>query len=350
MTPMPDPFSDFAAPAGAAIPPAASGKPARRWPWVLALLFVLLVGAAASLWAGQRWWLPARGQQDTRPPQAAESARVADLESRVARLEQAQTAAALAQSAVSAQAPVVAAGAGAGAYAARIAALEAQAGNLVAADTSLSGRLEALTQDVQRVGGSVQASDMQIRELFLLSVVRRSVAAGRSLSPLVDSLLRSYRQQFPAAIEALTTWSASPHNRADLAARLETLPGETMVAAGSGTWWERLRARLSGLITVRDGDATRPDTAELHGAASKAMAHGDLAAAIGLVERLPAGSVRDAWLGDARTLLAAEQALDMLEDSAIGRTIDIAANAPPAQGANTLPPVNAPGALAAPGG
>lgn len=338
---MPDPFSDFAASAGA--PPAPSRKPPRRrWPWLLALLLMLLAAVAASLWAGQRWWLPATTPHDSRQPVAA-PVQMADLAARVARLEQAQVAAATAP-------PVLAApgagGAGAPAYAGRVAALEALTGNLVAADTSLSARLEVLAQDVQRVGGSVQASDIQLRELFLLSVVRRSVAAGRSLSPLVDSLLRSYQQQFPAAVEALTTWSAKPHSRADLSTRLDTLPDETTAAALSGTWWERLRARMSGLITVRNADAPSPVAAELHIAAGKAMVHGDLAAAIAMVERLPAGNVRDAWLGDARRLLAAEQALDMLEDSAIGRTIDIAANAP----TGLPPPVNAPEALAAPGG
>ena len=334
---MPDPHTDYSAPSTHQRPEE-SRRPARFvWPWLLvALLLALLLGLLASPWAEQRLraQLPV-GLQDA--PAVAADPRVDQLEARVARLEQAPPALA---------APAVTAGPAAALkpLGDRVAALESQAGSLVAADSGMSSRLEQLAQDIQRVGGSAQAADMQVRELFVLSVARRLVAAGRALSPLSDVLERSYGQQYPPAMQALTAWSANPHNRATLATRLDELPVEETPRATAGNWWDRLRSRLSGLVSVRgERTSSQPGVAELQREAQAEMARGDLAAAIRAVERQPPSKSRDAWLADAQLLLGAEQALDMLEESAIGRTIDIAAATSPPGGPA---PVNAPEALA----
>ena len=335
---MADPLSEYATrPPRVEAAPAAERRPARyAWPWLLvALLLALLLGLLASPWAERRLraHLPV-AMQETAATQAPDP-RIAALEQRVRRLEQTP--------------PPVLAGAVEGAGASvqaiqplreRMAALESQASNLVASDSGLSSRLEQLAQEIQRVGGNAQAADQQMRELFLLSVARRMVAAGRSLSPLTDVLERSYGQQYGPAVQALTAWSANPGNRATLAMRLDNLPLDAAQAAPTGSWWERLRARFAGLVSVRGERAvTQPGATELRATARAELAEGDLPAAIRTVEKLPATSARDAWLADARLLAGAEQALDMLEESAIGRTIDTAA-AIPAPG--TPPPVNAP--------
>ena len=302
-------------------------KPSRFvGPWLLvALLFALLLGLLASPWAERRLrsHLPVGLQEEAA---AAPDPRLMALEARVARLENAPAPPAIAAG----TAPAAVAGAAAlQPLAARVAALESQAGNLVASDSGLAGRLEQLTQEIQRVGGNAQAADQQMRELFLLSVTRRLIVAGRPLSPVSDVLERTYGQQYAPALQALTAWSANPHDHATMAARLDNLPLDGVQGTATGSWWERLRARFSSLVSVRGERAiNQPGADALRAAAQAEMAKGDVSAAIRSVEKLPATSARDAWLADARLLAGAEQALDMLEESAIGRTIDTAAATP----------------------
>lgn len=308
------------------------------WPWlVAALLLALLLGMIASPWFERE----VRGQM----PEALQSEqsgsrdpRVDDLLTRVARLE-AQPSAGLVAAPGSAapgdMAPITG----------RIAALEAQAAAFQFSDATVAARLEQLAADLQRTSGVAEAGDRQVRDLFLVSVARRMVEAGRPLGPVQSALSARFSAQDAAAVDSLERWSAVPQTRATLAARLETMDEavvvpDTEAAAG---FWDRLLARLSGLVTVRDGTVAGPVETDVLSAAREALDNGDVALAASRLQRAPPSAVRDQWLADARALVAAEAALNRLETM----LLDVASADASALASAIIPPAAPPAPPAA---
>jgi hypothetical protein len=317
--------------------PVGAGRPARRnpWPWVIGgAAVVFSLGMVANPWfeTQVRSQLPAPLQPESAP---AFDPRVDPLEARVRALESRPAAAV----AASAQAPEAG-------LEARVAALEAQSATLQGNDNSLVTRLGQVSEDLQRTSGAVVAGDRQVRDLFLLGVARRLLELGRPLGRVETLLAERFGATDAPAVDALATWSRVPQTRQTLLARLDTLDVAMLdVQAEGATWWDRMKVRLSGLVTVqRGGNGPAPPDLGAVPAARKALSAGDLEVAAARIEQAPAGPARDQWLADARALAAAEAALDRLETQLLAEAV---ATMPSLQ-----PPVNlapAPSALPLPG-
>lgn len=283
------------------------------WPWLFGVvLLALLLGMIASPWFERqvRSHLPTALQPEQTPEQrVARDPRVDALISRVERLEAQPQGVSGGLAGAAALDPVAP-------MAARIAALEAQAAAFQATDANIAARLEQLAIDLQRTSGAAEAGDRQVRDLFMVSVARRMVEAGRPLGPVLAALSARLSAQDAAAIDSLSVWSNVPQTRQTLAARLDAMAKRAdMRPAKAETpgFFGRLMERLSGLITVRDASGDAPLVTDLLAAAQDALAGGDVALAAARLETLPPSSTRDQWLGDARALIAAEAALDRLE-------------------------------------
>ncbi len=293
------------------------------WPWAVAgLLFAFLLGLLGSpLFERElRRQLPAALQPDQAVPV---DPRVDGLAERLARLEVErggpQAALAVPQGAVpqgatapqGAMAPQDLAGLGV-----RLQAVESRA---IAAETSaviLVARLESLAAELSRTRAAFAQTDGRTRDLFLLSVARRMVEVGRPLTPIEGVIEARFRAADGAAVEALAFWSAAPQTRRTLERRLEPL-AQAPAADAAASWWDRLKTRLSGLVTVRGETPKAPDSETLMAQARDAMAAGDLELAVSALETGGWPPAVAQWVQDARILLAAEQALDRLEANAL---------------------------------
>jgi hypothetical protein len=309
------------------VPDAVDEAPRRNpWPWVIGgAAVVFSLGMIGSPWleAQVRGQLPPTLQ--TAPAQVPDP-RVDALEARVRALEAAPKAAL--------SAPAPASNDGNAGLEGRIAALEAQAVALQGNDGSLVTRLGQVSEELARTSSAVVAGDRQVRDLFLLGVARRLVELGRPLGRVETLLAERFGSIDAPAVEALAAWSRVPQTRGTLMARLETLDAAILDTKTAGnSWWDRLKARLSGLVTVQRGDngPAQPDPGAVP-AARKALEAGDLQVAAARIEQAPAGPARDQWLADARALIAAEAALDRLETQLLA---DAVATMPSVQ-----PPVN----------
>lgn len=309
--------------------PARPARQPRRniWPWLIAgLLASFTIGILGSPWieAEVRSQLP----EAVQPAATAHRAELQALEARIARLE-------------SRPAPK----AGAAAPAERIAALEAATAARQSADSQLSTQLQALATDLDRVSDQATAGDERIRDLFLLTVMRRMVEAGRPLTQIEDTVSARFRPRDSAAVEALAAWSREPQTRRTLAARLPEL-GEAGAQAdeqAAGGWWERLKASLSSLITVqKPAGEQAPGSLEVVRAAYAALREDDLERAISEMASGPQSAATGQWVRDARLLLGAEVALDRLDSLALAATIPAVEPAPPPVAAVTPPPTQAP--------
>jgi hypothetical protein len=190
-------------------------------------------------------------------------------------------------------------------------------------------RLDALAAEVARMAQFQDRSEARVRDLFLLSVARRMLEAGRPLTPVMEPVRQQFGVADAAAVDALKAWSAAPQTRTTLAARLETLRAAPQP---QGSLWERLRARLLGMVRVRGADEPL-ESADATAQLAEARTHlrnGDLELAVAAVRG--SGDTVEArqWSADAGLLLAAEDALARLDSAALARAV---AAATPAVGA-----------------
>jgi hypothetical protein len=293
---------------------AAEARASRRrpvWPWVLTgLLFAFVLGLVGSpLFEREvRGTLPPALRDDMQMPA---DPRVDGLVERVARLE-----AERARPGPGAQPLTDAPGTEAAGLGLRLQAVESRAVAAETNDANLMARLDALAAEVARTSSAVVETDTRTRDLFLLSVVRRMVEAGRPLTPIAQAVETRFRSTDGAAVEALAAWSSAPQTRRTLQGRLETI-GELPPPAEAGSWWERLKARLSGLVTVRGEAAGKADAQALMAQARTAMASGDVALAVSALEAGDWPPAVRQWVQDARVLMSAEEALARLETNAL---------------------------------
>jgi hypothetical protein len=310
---------------------------ARRnvWPWVTAgVLASFVIGLLGSPWleGHVRSRLPAAVQP---PVSSVKTPEVQALEARLAKLETRPVAPVVAQPS-SIDAPV----------ADRLAALEAAAAARQTSESELAAQIQVLSTDLARLGDQALSRDDRIRDLFLLTVVRRMVESGRPLTAIEENVAARFRARDGAAVDALAAWSREPQTRRTLAARLPDLgrAGAEADAAAAGGWWARLKAGLSSLVTVRDpaGEGT-PDRVEAVEAAAAALRDDDLELAVSELASGPQSAATRQWERDARLLLAAEVALDRLDGLALTAAIPAAEPdpAPAAQAPVNAAPVNA---------
>ena len=297
-------------------------------PWLVSgVLLCFLIGLLASPWleGRVRSYLP----EAVRPPiSTAQTAEVQALEGRLAQLE--------------AKSQALAAHPNADVPAAeRIAALEAASTARLKAETGLSAQMQGLASDLDRVSEQAMAGDERMRDLFLLSVMRRMVDAGRPLTPIEELVATRFRTRDGAAVDALAEWSRQPQTRRTLAARLPEL-GRVAAQAdaqAAGNWWDRVKASLSSLVTVRQapGEQT-PGSMEVVESATAALKAGDLDLAISQMASGPQNAATRQWIRDASLLLAADVAMDRLDTLALTAAIPAVQ---PAPAAPTQAPLNA---------
>ena len=280
---------------------------AKLLPWVLAL-FAVLVAAALLLVPGLPAGLQQRAGMAVSP---ASDPAIEALKARVSELESAQRPPSLsppAPTAPEAVAPPVPALPAPGAFPDEVRRLDA-------AQQALERRVDTLVADLDAAGATSGAAAMavgQARDFALLAAVRRHLETGRPLGRLEPLLARQFEARDQAAVAALVAWSRAPVSIPLLADRLDALgrpaAGE---ATGSGAgFWARLWGQLGGLVEVRQDGVIDSRAREQ---AMDALARGDLASALAIVDKTPPAAGRAVWLADARRLLAARDVLDRLE-------------------------------------
>ncbi len=287
-------------------PEPAPAAPARRRPFRMApglLLAPMLVALALGVFLSPPFARYARERFGGEP---AAAARLAALEAEVRALQQARAARPAADTAR------------------RLDAVEAENRRLAEAAGALGARLDGVSGEVAAMAAARTTPADQARDLLLLAAARRFVAVGRPLGVLADALAARFGAAEPGAVEALRGWTTAPVSAPLLGRRLAELarPDAADDLPSDLGWWERLQARLSRLVTVREPARVGGQPAAL---AAAALAAGDTALAVTLLESgTPSPPLRQ-WLADARRLAAAEAALDRLEMRVFGASLAIAA-------------------------
>jgi hypothetical protein len=184
-----------------------------------------------------------------------------------------------------------------------------------AAETSIAAEKAAPAQS------AVDPTDSAV--LLTLLRIREAVEVARPFAAEYDAFtaLAQPRPEIAAAAAPLAEPAKTGvASRAVLIARLHALAGVIVTAEAPPAepdWSDKVLARLRGLVTIRRIDgAGQSEPEAVVSAAERALAGGDLAAAIAALDRLagpPAEAARP-WLQMARQRLAVEAALQRVEE------------------------------------
>ncbi len=182
-----------------------------------------------------------------------------------------------------------------------------------------SQRLADIEARLARVEGATTSGRESARAegLLIAFAARRALEKGMALGYVEGELNRQFGQSQPRAVAMIIAAARQPVTLEKLKAELDRLTPQLVGTPKEEGIWDGIKRSISGLIIVRQAGAPSPDPAEQVDRAKTMVASGQIGQALAEVARLPNRAVADGWIADARRLVEAQRALDLLEAAAI---------------------------------
>ncbi|WP_294172439.1 hypothetical protein [uncultured Sphingomonas sp.] len=243
--------------------------------WLLLSLVLLLVGAAAAVWAMARYDAAARffGIAPTVVQPAAPQALAIPLR----------------------QAPPVgphAAGTPTGELEERVARLE----NATAQVAGSAGRADAL---------------------LVAFAARRAIDRGVPLGYLEPLLLDRFGTTHRRAVATVITGSRTPVRLEQLSAEFDALERTLQGRGPAESLWTGVQREFGSLVSIRRADRPNLRPSATYERAKARLASGQVDLALAEAMRLPGVSRAEPWIANARTYVAVHRGLDEIESAAL---------------------------------
>jgi hypothetical protein len=265
-----------------------TGNVPRRGPgvatWLLMILTLLALGAAAAIWGLQRWesaarffgMVPAASASLSPMPQRAVSQPLTE--------------------------PVAASPS-----------LPQPATQPVPADTAvLEARIARLENTTQQVAGSAGRAD----GLLVSFAARRAIDRGVPLGYLESLLSERFGASNRQAVATVITAGRNPVRLDQLQAQFEAL-GPQLQGGGEVGFWQATRQQLGSLISIHRADRPSVKPSATYARASARLDAGQVDQALAEAMRLPGIGSAGPWVNQARRYIAAHRALDEIESAAL---------------------------------
>ena len=186
--------------------------------------------------------------------------------------------------------------------------------------TGLEARLAMLEDRFSRLNLQANAASgnaARAEGLLVAFAARRMVNRGQPLGYLGDQLKLRFANAQPRAVNLLVNFARNPVTLDELDTRLDTLAPDLANLPRTTSTWARVQGGLMDFFTVRREltPAVRPETRIER--AKLMLGAGKVDDAVAQVRRLPGAALADAWIADARRYGAAQQALDLIETTAM---------------------------------
>lgn len=192
----------------------------------------------------------------------------------------------------------------------------------------LQARLARVENAAQRAEGFAGRADA----LVVAFAARRALDRGVTLGYLEPLLVDRFGAQHQQAVGTIIASSRQPVRLNDLSAEFETLGPDLRRGGPEDSWWTNFRRELGSLIEIRPAGrpAVNPDARYLR--ARQRLATGDVDQALAETMRLPGAANAQDWVAKARRYVAAHRALDEIESAALlGAPAQARPNPPQAQ-------------------
>lgn len=243
--------------------------------WLLLALVLLLVGAAAAVWAMSRYDAAARffglapAVEGTNVPQALAMP-------------------------FTASSPAV-----------------SGAENLQA--SVLESRVARLEATTAQIAGSTGRADA----LLIAFAARRAVDRGTALGYLEPLLVDRFGGTHRRAVATVITGARAPVRLEQLTTEFDALDGTLQGRAPNENLWAGVQRELQSLVSVRRADRPNLRPSATYERARARLAGGEVDLALAEAMRLPGISRAEKWVQDARAYIAVQRALDEIESAAL---------------------------------
>ena len=257
-----------------------AGPPRQGMTWTARLawaLLLLVAGAALATWGLSRWEAGARFLGVAPRP----------------------TVQIVRQPPPAAPAPVAAVDSLGAADAARIATVES--------------RLAAIEGQAQAAAGSAGRADA----MLVAFAARRAIDRGVALGYLEPLLVQRFGRQNQAAVATIVTASRNPVSLDALTAEYREMGPALRGGGPEESWWDGFRRELGSVVSFHRADTPSPRPQARYDRALARLEAGEVNAALAETMRLPGAAHASPWVARARRYIAAHRALDEIESAAL---------------------------------
>ena len=186
--------------------------------------------------------------------------------------------------------------------------------------TSMETRLALLEDRFSRLNiqANAAAGNAARAEALLIALAaRRMIDRGEPLSYVEEPLKLRFANAQPVAVRTLLAFSRDPVTVDTLETRLDLLAPRLADAPPTAWGWARLRRELANLFAVRRDPMPSLRPEDRIERAKLMLAAGKVEAAVDEVGRLHGADAASHWIADVRRYGAAQQALDLIEATAM---------------------------------
>jgi hypothetical protein len=171
-------------------------------------------------------------------------------------------------------------------------------------------RVENATQRAEGFAGRADA-------LVVAFAARRAIDRGVALGYLEPLLVDRFGVQHPAAVATVVTSARQPVRLNDLIAEYETIGSELRRGGPEESWWSGFKREIGSIVEVHRADSPAMNADARYQRALQRLSTGDVDQALAETMRLPGASRAGDWTGKARRYVAAHRALDEIESAAL---------------------------------
>ena len=185
------------------------------------------------------------------------------------------------------------------------------------ADAQRIADLESRLQRVETATARAEGSAGRADALVVAFAARRAIDRGVALGYLENLLMDRFGADHRAAIATIITASHQPVLLDDLISEYDSLGPDLRRGGPQDSWWTNVRRELGELVEIHS--ATRPARSPdaQYQRARQELAGGDVDKALADTMRLPGASRAGDWVAKARRYIAAHRALDEIESAAL---------------------------------
>ena len=177
----------------------------------------------------------------------------------------------------------------------------------------LEDRLARVENATQHAEGSAGRADA----LVVAFAARRAIDRGVALGYLENLLVERFGSQQQQAVATVITASHQPVRLNELIGEYEALGPELRRGGPQDNWWSNFRRELGSLVELHRADRPAVNAEARYQRALQRLSSGDVDRALAETMRLPGASNAGEWVAKARRYIAAHRALDDIESAAL---------------------------------
>jgi hypothetical protein len=188
---------------------------------------------------------------------------------------------------------------------------------LAAADSAriagIESRLSVIETQAQAAAGSAGRADA----MLVAFAARRAIDRGVALGYLEPLLVQRFGAAHQGAVATIVTASRDSVRLDSLVSEYEALAPALRSGGPEEGWWDAFRREMGTIVSIHRADTPSPQPQARYDRALERLKAGEVDAALAETMRLPGAANAGKWVVRARRYIAAHRALDQIESAAL---------------------------------